>query len=109
VRDCRFSVEHDGVSIVVLASPEAAPVYTAGSYPFPSGAIVVKKEYADSACTELVGYTAMKKTGTGSTAQDWTWQRTDAQRVVDPTASAQRCINCHLGCTQGRDLTCADP
>ena len=109
VRDCRFSIEHDGVTIIVYASPDAAEAYTNGQYPFAPGATIVKKEHRDGSCTELSGYTVMKKTGNGSTAADWSWQRVGADRKVDTEEPAQRCISCHAGCTEGRDQTCTDP
>lgn len=109
VRNCRFSIEHDGVSIIVYASPGAAEAYREGRYPFAPGAVIVKKEHRDGSCTELSGYTVMKKTGTGSSAADWSWQRVGADRKVDTEAPAQRCIACHAGCTEGRDQTCTDP
>lgn len=109
VRSCRFSVEHDGASIVIYASPESAAAYRDGRYPFTTGTVIVKVEHADSACSTLTGYAAMKKTGTGSTAADWQWQRVRPDRTVEATVSSEPCIRCHSGCTQGRDLTCADP
>lgn len=105
VRDCRFSIEHDGVSIRVYANDTAAQSYRDGTYPLPEGAILVKQQHTDGACADLVGFTAMRKLG----ADDWEWQEVDAEHAVRAKTNAARCVSCHADCTQGRDMTCTDP
>jgi hypothetical protein len=109
VRNCRFSNEHDGVYIMVFASPDSADAYANRQYPLPVGSILVKREHRDSSCTDITGYTSMKKVGTASVASDWTWQRVDKDRVVLTDENLGRCVSCHTNCTNGRDFTCTDP
>ncbi|HET6481201.1 MAG TPA: cytochrome P460 family protein [Actinoplanes sp.] len=111
VRNCRFSIEHDGVQVQVFASPEAATAYTEGTYPLPEGAVIVKVEHDDSNCDEPLAYTAMRKLASGAAPAngDWEWQRVDADGEVQEWILMRDCVSCHSACTEGRDLTCTDP
>lgn len=90
VRDCRRSPDHDLSYIRVFASPEAQPTYTTRTGDFVDGAILVKPEYADDLCTDLLGITTMR-----STAGSWEFQETDTMGRVLPTDTL-RCVGCHL-------------
>src|SRR5688500_18488930 len=59
MRDCRFSHEPALRYIRVLVSDGAREPYAALSEdrPYPVGALLVKLEYDDESCTELVEYT----------------------------------------------------
>lgn len=111
VRNCRFSIEHDGMNIIVFASPGAETAYRDGTYPFPEGTTIVKAEHDDSFCDEVVEFTAIRKLapGTAPADGDWEWQRVDAGGKVLESGSLQRCVMCHQDCTNGRDFTCTDP
>jgi hypothetical protein len=111
VRNCRFSIEHDGVNIIVFASPGAETAYTEGTYPLPEGTVLVKAEHDDSFCDEVVEFTAMRKLAAGTAPEDgdWEWQRVGANGKVLESGSLPRCVMCHEGCTNGRDFTCTDP
>jgi hypothetical protein len=111
VRDCRFSVEHDSVYIRIFADAGAAPVYEDASYPFATGARVVKEEYRDSTCTDVTGWTVMHRLDDAQMAADpnWTWQRLDEMRVPIGPETPETCASCHRACTEGRDGVCADP
>jgi hypothetical protein len=111
VRNCRFSIEHDGVQIAVYASPAAATAYTEGTYPFAEGTVIVKAEHDDDACAELVGFTAMRKLAPGTAPMngDWEWQRVDPSGEVVESALIPVCVSCHSDCTNDRDFTCTDP
>jgi hypothetical protein len=111
VRDCRFSIEHDGHNIIVYASPEAADAYINGVYPFQPGAVVVKVLYNDPNCAQLAGYVAMRKgqAGTAPQSGDWEWQSVGVDGKVQSSGQLVSCISCHTGCTNGRDFTCTDP
>src|SRR5262245_27339011 len=78
VRDCRFSIEHGGVSIRVLANDIGAQPYLEDANPLPVGSIVVKEEYRGSNCDggDLVRWRAMRKEAPGFDPQDgdWHWQ-----------------------------------
>lgn len=106
VRDCRRSPDHDLSYIRVLASPDAETVYATRSGEFPEGAVLVKPEYADELCTDLLGITAMRR---GATA--WEFQETDA--LARPLGTdVLRCIGCHASCgvpPDGYMGTCAVP
>lgn len=115
IRDCRHSHEHELRHIRVFASPTAAEPYQALSpdVPYPVGATLVKLEYDDAACTDLLGYTALQKLEPGAqpAAGDWLWQRVSADRQVIEEGVLSRCIGCHEEhCTPpyGYDLTCAE-
>lgn len=112
VRNCRFSIEHDGVQIQVFASPESATAYTQGQYPLAEGTVLVKVEHDDSDCTtEPIRYTAMRKLAAGAApaSGDWEWQQVDAEGEVQEWVLTQECVSCHSSCTDGRDHTCTDP
>lgn len=111
VRDCRFSVEHNAVHIRILAPTDVAQVYLDGQYPFAAGDLVVKQEFRDSACTELVGMTAMQRRSAQDpmSGGDWSWQRLDEAAVPIGPEDARTCSGCHESCTMGRDGVCADP
>lgn len=104
VRDCRFSIEHDGRSITVWASPEGASAYRDGRYPLPEGTVLIKPLYADGRCGELEGFAVMRKEEGA-----WQWKLTDAQRRPMTPERPGSCVGCHVACTEGRDLTCTDP
>jgi hypothetical protein len=111
VRDCRFSVEHSAVNIRILADGPGAAVFADESYPFPTGALVVKEEYRDMECTELEGFTLMQRRDDDDdeATDGWVWQRLDASgRWVGPQ-DVRACTTCHRMCTLGRDGVCADP
>lgn len=114
VRDCRRSGDHDLNYIRVLTAPEATAAYQYREVPFPVGAVVLKAEYADPGCTDLTGYTVMRKepAGTAPTAGDWSWQRVSAKREVREEENLTRCVSCHRPCQSsggGYDWTCAEP
>lgn len=111
VRDCRFSVEHDGVFITVHANDVANDAYVNGVYPLPEGSMLVKTLYDDPECSQLAGYAVMVKMQDGyeSGAGDWYWESVDAGRSVEQGGRLQSCLSCHVGCTDGRDFTCTDP
>jgi hypothetical protein len=118
VRDCRRSVEHGLVNILIRTDSVMAPIYESGPYPFPVGTLVVKEEYAgaNQGCTQRVGTTLMRKEAPGydPAHNDWHWQRLDAAGtvVLDGRGSGglAACASCHAGkACRGRDFTCAEP
>lgn len=116
VRNCRFSLEHDLVTMRVLASPDAFTAYTGRTEPFPTGAIVLKEQYdgADTTCAgPIIGITVMQKLDVGSSPDtlDWFWQETDKKAEAIAT-DAKRCTQCHTACGKapdGYDGTCTIP
>jgi hypothetical protein len=109
VRDCRLSVEHDLVHIVVYSDPDSTDRYLNEDYPFESGAVIVKEEFADEECSERIGFTVMRKAEAGEHEDTlgWEWQSLDANRVLVPSNVAQ-CTTCHSPCN-ARDYTCTLP
>ena len=115
MRDCRPSHEHELRYIRVFASPSAQESYAALSdaTPYPVGAALVKLEYEDELCAELIEYTSMQKLepGDNPVGGDWLWQRVSTEREVVENGAPWRCINCHTHhCAPpyGYDLTCAE-
>jgi len=110
VRNCRSSIEHNSVFVVVRTAPAAAPIYQGGPFPFPAGTVVVQEEYADARCMQRTRWTVMKKEGEGYDAAggDWSWYTLDRfQRTIEKGKLAH-CVRCHMEC-RARDFTCAAP
>jgi hypothetical protein len=111
VRDCRLSpAEHDGFYIDVYASAGAARAYNDGEYPFEPGTLLVKGEYDDEDCAQLMRVSAMERLDTGADPKlhDWRWQRTDAQGTVLDQTPARSCAGCHAAC-EASDFACTEP
>jgi sugar lactone lactonase YvrE len=114
VRDCRFSLEHGGVYMRVLASPEAAEAYQNNENPLPVGSVIVKEEFRDDHCDEveeLLRWRVMRKEEPGfdPVDGDWHWQLlTPRREVVEDTKDS--CISCHIqpDCVL-RDYMCTLP
>ncbi len=113
VRGCRRSADHDLEYIRVLVPPEVKAAYLSREAPFPVGTLIVKEQYADSLCTDLAGFTAMRRAEAGYAPMggDWFWQRLEADRRVLEQGRIARCTTCHRACAEapGHDWTCAEP
>ena len=114
-RNCRQSHEHELHYIRVMVSPDALAPYQALSpdMPYPEGATLVKLEYDDEECRDVVLYTAYRKLAFNANppGNDWLWQRIGPEREVIEQGAPWRCINCHTyHCAPpyGYDLTCAE-
>lgn len=113
VRSCRFSVEHGGGSVRVLASPRSADAYLGEENPLPVGSIIVKEEYTSSDCSNdanLVRWSAMRKEAPGFDAEhgDWRWQEVNRNRTVAVDGKAT-CVGCHLApACVARDYMCTE-
>ena len=113
VRDCRGSHEHELRFIRVVANALALENYDIWDQPYLVGSTLVKLEYFDENCEELVGYTAMEKLEEGENppGYDWWWQKLDEDRRVTEEGAPFNCIDCHrFHCEPpaGYDLTCAE-
>jgi hypothetical protein len=115
MRTCRHSHEHELRFIRVFASATAEVPYAtlSAEAPYPPGSTLVKIEYDDPECEEVLGYTVMRKLTEGENPQggDWRWQRLDPERVMLEDGAPPRCINCHAQhCAppHGFDLSCAE-
>ncbi len=87
-------------------------MYMARDEPFPVGSILLKEEYARDDCTDLDGYTVMRREPPGYDPEsgDWHWQRLDTNRRVTEDGLVERCRSCHADCGEppdGWDGTCA--
>jgi hypothetical protein len=114
VRDCRRSGDHDLNHVRIVVNDIAHDVYRDRNGPFPEGSLIVKVEYADPECTDVVGFTSMRRdpAGTSPGAGDWRWQRLDANRKVLRSGEPAECVSCHASCgvpPDGHDWTCAAP
>jgi hypothetical protein len=112
VRSCRNSIEHDLRYIVirVLAGTEAQ--YETGPFPRQVGTLIIKEEFSDRGCGDLLGWTLMRKEAAGYDGRhgDWHWQRLDATGKVTEDGPVPRCASCHaLPACQARDFACAEP
>lgn len=111
VRDCRSSIEHELVFVRVFADELAHEPYMTHDGGFPEGAIVVKVEYSDDGCTDVAGYTAMKRLADGADpeALDWHWQEANENQKVFADGALLRCVGCHERCEGGYEATCTEP
>jgi len=118
-RACMFTHEHELRYVRVLVDEAAEAPYRelSADFPYEVGATLVKLEYDDEACTELLGYTAIQKQPAGYSVKgnDWRWQRVTVDREVVEDGELDTCITCHdHHCTEpqcgypdcGFDLTC---
>lgn len=122
LRDCRHSIEHDLEFIRVLADPAAAerfracvtyeePTDPACADPFAEGAVVLKAQYRDAACTDLLRWSAVRREAAApAEGGGWRWQEVGADGTVRVDGAPPACVRCHQGCEGSRDLLCAmDP
>ena len=111
VRGCRSSSDHDLNNILVRVHANLKTIYESGPYPFPQGALVVKEEFRDLQCTDLIAYSVMRKEAANAQPAngDWTFLKLDPRRRVIQQ-NEPRCTSCHaqVAC-RGRDRVCADP
>jgi hypothetical protein len=111
VRNCRASVEHDLHFIVIRALAGTEQQYETGPFPRAPGTLIIKEEFSDRGCTDLVGWTLMLKQpeGEAPNSGDWRWQRLDASKQVTDDLGL-RCAACHAAAAcRARDFACAEP
>jgi hypothetical protein len=121
VRDCRFSIEHGGVTIRVFANTTGASPYLREESPLPVGTVVVKEEFDAPDCgndDDLLRWRVMRKEAPGFDPEDgdWHWQWVEPDRSVRFDDKAT-CISCHRDpdclvrdymCTEGGTKTRGD-
>jgi hypothetical protein len=118
-RDCRLSVEHELEYVRLFISPEWAAHFDACveadsgcTEPFGEGALLVKPQYADADCTDLLRVTAsLRETAAAAPGPDgWRWQEVTADGRVVLDGAPASCTHCHTLCEGSYDLRCAmDP
>jgi hypothetical protein len=114
VRDCRFSIEHGGVMIRVLANEIAVAPYRSDANPLPVGSVLLKEEYTGTDCTDdrtLVRYSVMRKEAPGFDPGDgdWHWQYVAPDRRVTDDRKTT-CLPCHnVQECLARDYMCTVP
>lgn len=111
VRDCRRSIEHDLVFVQVWADPTSVDAYVTREGSFPDGSLIVKEEFRDEACSDMVGWAVMRReVGYAPEAGDWHWQEVADDRTVVLDGHLVDCFLCHEDCgrpPEGFDWTCA--
>ena len=82
---------------MIKVEPAAAELYERGPYPLPSGTLIIKEEFGDAGCTDLLGWTLMHKQPAGYDPRfgDWRWQRLDPRGKVLEDGRLPRCASCH--------------
>jgi hypothetical protein len=114
VSNCANSVDHGFVDVIVRVRSEDADRYRSGPYPFAQGSLVVKEQYSGQGCTELTGYTVMRKEAPGyfPAGGDWQWFTLDTFGAVLKDGRSPACANCHAttpSCAPAHDYTCPGP
>lgn len=112
---CTLSHDHELTYVRVFADPLALAPYTERVEPYPTGARILKVEYLDEDCTEIIDYVMMERLENGAAPADldWRWLRFDVDRnlVTDRRTEPERCIDCHTcHCGEppyGWELTCS--
>src|SRR5262245_13850877 len=97
---CQLSHDHELRWVRVFANELAFDPYTLHDRPYEPGAILLKAEYNDRACRELLSYVVMERLPAGTTApgeHDWTWRRfgPDRREILDDGAIPFVCVDCH--------------
>lgn len=114
---CTLSHDHELRYIRVFANDLAYAPYTSATGTYAPGAMLLKAEYDDATCTELLSYVLMEKLEPGASPpgeHDWTWRRFESDRseVNDPRFIPSTCIDCHdFHCREapyGLDFTCPE-
>jgi hypothetical protein len=119
VRGCRPSIEHDLEYVRLLVHPDAVDTYRRCVVPsspcspsdgFTDGALLVKAQYLNPQCTDLLRWTAVQKDSSSSTGGGWRWQEVSADRQVTQDGAPSACTSCHAKCEDAFDLRCVmDP
>jgi hypothetical protein len=96
-RTCRSVTAHGLAYQRVLANAPAATPYTVSGSPLPTGSVLVGEQHADPSCTSLVEIYLMAKAEPGydTAADDWRWQRLDANQRVLEDGRLRKCSACH--------------
>jgi hypothetical protein len=113
VRDCRRSIDHDLAWVQIWTDPTARATYEAREGTLPVGSTLLKEEFADEDCTDLVGFTVMRREeGFAPTKGDWHWQEVTLDGEVVLDGSKFECFHCHTNCggtAEVFDWTCSLP
>ncbi len=101
VRSCRVSVDHNLNAIRILADPVGYDTYLQRQAPFPVGSTILKEEYSDLGCTQLLYWTVGRKEAAGydSANGDWRYQQVRPDRSVIFDGVPVSCVaGCHAIC-----------
>ena len=99
ITNCDKSGSHGGKYVKTYVTKDAEAAWKAKSYPFAESVVFVKVMHSDSKCSDISGYSAMKKiaAGSGGAAGDWDWQSLDADGQVTAEGQVAGCTGCHAG------------
>jgi hypothetical protein len=106
VYGCMRSGDHDLNQVRILTDDGSTTPWRERVGAFPIGAVILKPEYADVACTDVVAYTVMRK-AEAIVDGGWEWQRLDRD-LKETDYDLGRCESCHRSCPGGYDWTCTE-
>jgi len=118
VRGCRSSPDHDLEYVTLWIDPASQAKFDACVKPgatctgeFDAGAVFLKPQYADQACTDLVRISAAKKEAGFETVGGWHWQEvlySGKQAKVNEDGALRDCYGCHASsaCEDAFDTRC---
>ena len=97
ITNCEKSSSHGGKYAKTFVTKDAEAPWKAKTYPFAESVVFVKVLHSDSKCSDVSGYSAMKKlaAGAGGAAGDWSWQSLDADGQVTGEGQLGGCTGCH--------------
>lgn len=119
VRTCRASPDHDLEHVALWLDAASKPLWErcVDAFPsgdstctevFPEGALFVKPQYLDPACTQLARISVARKDSTFTATGGWHWQEIafdDGVGSVSQDGALTRCAGCHATCS-GYDQRC---
>ena len=97
IADCDKSGSHGGKYVKTYVTKSSEAAWKSKTYPFAESTVFVKVMHSDSKCSDIAGYSSMKKlaAGSGGEAGDWDWQSLDADGQVTAQGQVASCTGCH--------------
>ena len=95
ISDCALSGDHSGNHVTVWVNDLTDPDEL--ERPFAEGTVLLKAQYDGAGCSDLAGFTVMRKgaPGTAPETGDWEWQFVDDVGEITGQGQMSSCINCH--------------
>jgi hypothetical protein len=115
LRDCRQSIEHELEYVKLFVPPDQVALLercvqpdSPCADPLPTGTLLIKPQYLDAACTQLLRITAAARVADLPLGDPnaWRWQTVSPAGVVLQDGQPDGCVRCHSACSPGFDSRC---